>query len=174
MENDALTGLESTDVFRRRLAAEIARAERYGRPLVLILLGLDNLEADGQASTETVLGEVGRRITSVIRIESVASRLDGGQLAVLVPECDAEGGYLAAERIRVAVGDAPINAHSRVTLSAGVATLEPADREEDLIEAADAALYAAKRLGGDSSVLYTSGLESQRPHRRRQAEAGAA
>jgi diguanylate cyclase (GGDEF)-like protein len=176
---DTMTGLHNQRAFRQRLAAEIMRSERYDRRLTLILLDLDDFravnEAEGHLAGDVVLTEVARRLKAAIRLDALAARLDGDEFAVLVPECDAEGGYQAAERIRAAVAASPVSPESQVTLSAGVATLEPADLKEDIIQAAEAALYAAKRLGGDSSVLYTPGLENQRGlTRNRPAQTGAA
>lgn len=176
---DALTGLHTQRAFRQRLAAEIVRSERYDRPLSLILLDLDDFkamnEAAGHLAGDVVLTEVARRLKAAIRLDALAARLDGDRFAVLVPECDADGGYQAAERIRAAVAASPVSPDGQVTLSAGAAVLEPADVEEDIIQAAEAALYAAKRLGGDSSVLYTPGLENQRGlTRKRAARTGAA
>jgi diguanylate cyclase (GGDEF)-like protein len=176
---DTMTGLHNQRAFRQRLAAEIVRSERYDRPLTLILLDLDDFrainEAEGHLAGDVVLTEVARRLKAAIRLDALAARLDGDEFAVLVPECDAEGGYQAAERIRAAVAASPVSPESQVTLSAGVATLEPADLKEDIIQAAEAALYAAKRLGGDSSVRYTPGLENQRGlTRNRPAQTGAA
>jgi diguanylate cyclase (GGDEF)-like protein len=176
---DTMTGLHNQRAFGQRLAAEIVRSERYDRPLTLILLDLDDFravnDAEGHLVGDVVLTEVARRLKSAIRLDALAARLDGDQFAVLVPECDAEGGYQAAERIRAAVAASPVSPESQVTLSAGVATLEPADLKEDIIQAAGAALHAAKRLGGDSSVLYTSGMENQRGLTpKRPAQSGAA
>jgi diguanylate cyclase (GGDEF)-like protein len=176
---DTMTGLHNQRAFRQRLVAEIVRSERYDRPLTLILLDLDDFKAvnetEGHLAGDVVLTEVARRLKATIRLDALAARLDGDEFAVLVPECDTEGGYQAAERIRAAVAASPVSPESQVTLSAGVATLEPADLKEDVIQAAEAALYAAKRLGGDSSVLYTPGLENQRGlTRHRPAQTGAA
>jgi diguanylate cyclase (GGDEF)-like protein len=176
---DTRTGLHNQRAFRQRLAAEIVRSERYDRPLTVILLDLDDFkavnDAEGHLVGDVVLTEVARRLKAAIRLDALAARLDGDEFAVLVPECDAAGGYQAAERIRAAVAASPVSPESQITLSAGVATLEPADLKEDIIQAAEAALYAAKRLGGDSSVLYTPGLENQRGlTRNHPAQTGAA
>jgi diguanylate cyclase (GGDEF)-like protein len=176
---DTMTGLHNQRAFGQRLAAEIVRSERYDRPLTLILLDLDDFralnDAEGHLAGDVVLTEVARRLKSAIRLDALGARLDGDEFAVLVPECDAEGGYQAAERIRAAVAASPVSPESQVTLSAGVATLEPADLKEDILQAAEAALHTAKRLGGDSSMLYTPGMENQRGlTRNRPAQTGAA
>jgi diguanylate cyclase (GGDEF)-like protein len=175
---DTMTGLHNQRAFGQRLAAEILRSERYDRPLTLILLDLDDFralnDAEGHLTGDVVLTEVARRLKAAIRLDALAARLDGDEFAVLVPECDADGGYQAAERIRAAVAASPVSPESQVTLSAGIATLEPADLKEDIVQAAGAALHAAKRLGGDSSVLYTPGMENQRGlTRNRPAQTGA-
>jgi diguanylate cyclase (GGDEF)-like protein len=159
---DPLTGLVNQRAFRRRLGDEIERSERYGRPLALILLDLDEFkavnDAYGHLVGDDVLAEVGRRIVAAVRADAMVARMGGDELVVLLPECDGDGGYLAADRVREAVAAEPISAGISLTLSAGVATLEPDGDLESLLRDADAALYAAKRLGGNSTVRFTGGL----------------
>jgi diguanylate cyclase (GGDEF)-like protein len=160
---DSLTGLFNQRAFKRRLADEIARSERYQHPLALILIDLDAFkainDAEGHLTGDLVLKEVARRVKAAVRLDALVARLGGDELAVLVPECDAEGGYLAAERVRHAVSSMPIGTRSQVTISAGIAALAPGGSYEDIIKATDAALYAAKRLGGNGSVQFTADLE---------------
>ncbi len=164
---DPLTGLANQRGFTRRLADEVRRARRYGRPLALVVLDLDGFkainDAGGHAAGDRVLGGVARRITASVREDALAARLGGDELAVLLPESDGTGAYAVAERIRAAVATAPLDgAGLAVTISAGVADLEHCDEGEDLVAPADAALYEAKRLGGNTVVRSSPRLASER------------
>jgi diguanylate cyclase (GGDEF)-like protein len=167
---DPLTGLANQRAFRRELAEEMSRARRHHRPLALILLDLDQFknvnDAEGEAGGDIALTEVATRIRGALRLEAHVARIGGDELAVVLPECDSQGGYVTAERVRAAVSVAETRGGNRVTVSAGVAALEHADAAaptamgtaDDLISAADAALYAAKRIGGDTTVKFTPKL----------------
>ena len=163
---DALTGLHNQRAFRRRLSDEISRAERYGRPLSLVLIDLDAFKAindvDGHLTGDMVLAEVARRILAAVRIEGLVARLGGDEMAILLPECDAAGAYSVAERVREAVSAAPIGTRDRVTISTGIAERRPDGREEDMISHADAALYCAKRMGGDQGAVFSPQIAADR------------
>ncbi len=93
---DPLTGLANQRAFRRELAEEMSRARRHHRPLALILLDLDQFkninDAEGQAGGDIVLAEVATRIRGALRLEAHVARIGGDELAVVLPECDANGG----------------------------------------------------------------------------------
>ena len=158
-ERDSLTGLAN----RRRLLAvgqeEQRRARRFAHPLAALMLDLDRFklvnDRHGHGAGDDVLREVGRRILATVRETDLPARYGGEEFAVLLPETDLETAREAAERIRLAVADAPIATRRgplSVTLSAGVAVLGPEDRDlAALFDAADAALYAAK-TGGRNRV----------------------
>jgi diguanylate cyclase (GGDEF)-like protein len=156
---DALTGLHNQRAFRRRLSDEISRAGRYERPLSLVLIDLDAFKAindvDGHLTGDLVLAEVARRILAAVRVEGLVARLGGDEMAILLPECDAASAYSVAERVREAVSAAPIGTRDRVTISTGIAERGPDGREEDMISQADAALYSAKRMGGDQGAVFS-------------------
>jgi diguanylate cyclase (GGDEF)-like protein len=158
-ERDTLTGLPN----RRRLLevgqAEERRARRYGHPLAAVMIDLDHFKAVndqlGHGAGDGVLREVAHRIKATLRATDLAARYGGEEFAVLLPETALETALDAAERIRLAVSEAPIETRHgpvTVTLSAGVAVLDEYPRElKHLFEAADAALYAAK-AGGRNRV----------------------
>jgi diguanylate cyclase (GGDEF)-like protein len=171
---DPLTGLANQRAFHRELAEEMSRARRHRRPLALILLDLDQFKAvneiEGRLGGDRALTEVAARIRGALRLEAHVARLGGDEFAVLLPECDSNGGFVTAERVRNAVRATETAAGSRVTVCAGVAALEPSEGAlaftggtEDLIRAADAALYAAKRMGGDTAVRFTPKLDDTVP-----------
>jgi diguanylate cyclase (GGDEF)-like protein len=174
-QRDPLTGLANQRAFHRELAEEMSRARRHGRPLALILIDLDNFKAvnhtEGEAGGDRALVEVATRIQDALRLEAHVARLGGDELAVLLPECDSNGGYAVAERLRNAVRAEETAAGNRVTASAGVAALEPSGESgisatgttEDLIQAADSALWSAKRIGGDTTVRFTPKVSQNAP-----------
>ena len=154
-ERDALTGLPN----RRRLFEvgqdEYRRARRYLHPLAAVMIDVDHFKAVndrlGHGAGDDVLREVARRLQATLRATDLAARYGGEEFAVLLPETTLETAREAAERIRLAVGEAPIKTRrgpANVTLSAGVAVLDEQMQElKALLEAADAALYAAKGAG---------------------------
>ena len=154
-ERDALTGLPN----RRRLFEvgqdEYRRARRYGHPLAAVMIDLDHFKAVndhlGHGAGDDVLREVARLVQSTLRTTDLAARYGGEEFAMLLPETTLETAREAAERIRRTVGEAVIKTRRgpvKVTLSAGVAVLdEHTQALKPLLEAADAALYAAKGAG---------------------------
>lgn len=185
---DPVTGLANQRAFQRELAEEMSRARRHHRPLALILLDLDQFkkvnDTEGQLGGDRALAEIAKRIRGALRLEAHVARVGGDELAVVLPECDANGGFVTAERVREAIGAEETAAGNRVTASAGVAALEPTSDgsmtffggTEDLLRAADSALYAAKRVGGDTTIRFTPRLETVpvNPESRRAPRADAA
>jgi diguanylate cyclase (GGDEF)-like protein len=175
-ERDALTGLAN----RRRLFAvgdqEQRRARRFGRPLAAVILDLDRFkpvnDRHGHGAGDDVLREVGRRISATVRETDLPARYGGEEFAVILPETDLETAREVAERIRLAVTEAPVATRRgplAVTLSGGVALLDAGTADlPALLDAADAALYAAKAAGRNRvSVAPAKG-----PHEPPPAEAG--
>ena len=167
---DALTGLHNQRAFHRRLSDEVQRSRRYGHPLALVLMDLDGFKSIndrlGHPTGDLALTEVGRRIRTAIRVDAMVARLGGDELAMLLPECGGDEAYLVAERVREAVCASPVVGSERLTISAGIATHgddqdNDSNRDDDeraMIAAADAALYAAKRMSGNTCVRHTPGL----------------
>jgi diguanylate cyclase (GGDEF)-like protein len=160
---DELTGLFNHRHFQEVMTAEVERARRYGDDLALIMLDLDNFkdvnDAHGHMQGDLVLREIGRVLRDTVRDVDEAARYGGEEMAVILPQTDLEGAFRFAERVRVRIeqlalprvdGDGTV----RITASLGVAALSggrSADRD-DLVAAADAALYRAKRSGKNRTV----------------------
>jgi diguanylate cyclase (GGDEF)-like protein len=152
---DSLTGLANRWRFDEELALEWRRAERVGDSLALILADLDNFKSVNDGYGHPVGDEVLRRIAEIlagnIRHVDLAARYGGEEFAVIVPEADLEGGIKLAERLRAALEehelDFPGGERKAVTASFGVAVKGDLARPEDLIAAADEALYESKRAG---------------------------
>jgi diguanylate cyclase (GGDEF)-like protein len=158
---DALTSLHNRRYFHETLAREVARAQRYGRRLALIVFDLDDFKAIndrvGHLAGDAVLAEAAERLLSVVRSADIACRVGGDEFAVVLPESNVEEAELLAGRIARAINARPITAAGTVELSAGVAELRSADRPTDLFERADEALYRAKELGKAQTHVAANG-----------------
>jgi diguanylate cyclase (GGDEF)-like protein len=167
---DGLTGLLNHRAFYERLRHEVARARRYGFPLSLVMLDLDNFkqvnDRHGHPGGDQVLREVGAILRGQLRADlDIAARYGGEEFAVILPhtgssadESLADGGRAVGERIREAVAVHPVQVEGielRLTASVGLATLPAHAVEADsLVSCADEALYQAKRAGKDRVEVY--------------------
>jgi diguanylate cyclase (GGDEF)-like protein len=158
---DALTSLHNRRYFHETLAREVARAQRYGRRLSLIVFDLDDFKSIndrvGHLAGDAVLAEAAQRLLSVMRSADIACRVGGDEFAVVLPESNVEEAELLAGRIARAINARPITTAGTVELSAGVAELRSADRPTDLFERADEALYRAKELGKAQTHVAANG-----------------
>lgn len=146
-EHDPLTGLNNRRGFERLARRELARAQRSAHPLSLAYFDVDDLkginDARGHAEGDRVLQLLGAALADA-REYDVAARLGGDELVLLMPDTDPEGARRAVERVRACFGDAA----QEVTFTSGLVTFEapPSDLEQ-LLLAADTAMYEAKREG---------------------------
>jgi diguanylate cyclase (GGDEF)-like protein len=160
---DSLTGVWNRRYLELTLNEETQRGQRFGRPYSVLMLDLDRFkrvnDRHGHRKGDAVLVEMCQRIGSSIRshIDTLA-RFGGEEFVVVLPETGREGAMAAAEKIRQLVrserfGDG--KEAVKVSISVGVATF-PVDggHPEDLIRAADRALYEAKRAGRDRVVAH--------------------
>jgi diguanylate cyclase (GGDEF)-like protein len=159
---DELTGLFNRRRFQEAMATEVERSKRFGQPVGLVLLDLDDFktvnDTYGHQQGDLVLREVARVLRETSREIDEPARYGGEELAVVLPGTDLEGAYNLAERVRAGIeglvlplldGDGSL----RVTASFGVATLPgSADDMRGLVAAADEALYRAKRAGKNRTV----------------------
>lgn len=158
---DELTGLFNRREFFRRLNdEEIQRAHRYGGPLSLLILDLDNLKVindeHGHLAGYQALNDVARSVDGQVRQGDFVARYGGDEFVVMAPEADADEAVTIAERIRCSVAGSPIWLDSgeyvnmSVSIGIGIATFpEDAGTADDLMLAADTALYRAKAAGRD-------------------------
>ena len=157
---DGLTALANRRHFEEQLAAELARVERFGGRLAILLADLDNFkevnDRFGHPVGDSVLREVARTLEAEIRDVDLAARWGGEEFVLLLPGTDVAGGALVAERVRAALEDRPLVAVDRgpisVTASFGVAASEGVASADELLQAADAALYQAKGAGKNRVV----------------------
>ena len=156
---DPKTGLFNYRHFTARLEEELTRAQRFGRPVSLLLADLDLLreinEAHGHLGGDAVLAGVADVFREELRPYDVPARFGGEEFAILLPEASSESAREIAERIRAAIARRGYVARAtadpiRATISIGLATFpEHASDPEELVRRADAALYEAKRVGRD-------------------------
>jgi diguanylate cyclase (GGDEF)-like protein len=152
---DGLTGLANRRAATDALHAEAARAERLETPLSLVLADLDEFkevnDAYGHAVGDAVLRAFADVLRETVRESDVAGRWGGEEFLLLLPGADLEGAVQLAERVRVALAarDIPGAPGLRVTASFGVAEYAGESNSEQLVVAADGALYRAKRSGKD-------------------------
>ncbi|THV41131.1 diguanylate cyclase [Glycomyces buryatensis] len=156
---DPLTGLWNYRFMQTSLRREAERSRRYQRPSALLAIDLDRFkkvnDTYGHPVGDQVLIELARRITGQIREVDLAFRHGGEEFMVLLPETDAAGAEVVAERLGRAVSSRPFKVNDsvgglelRVTVSLGIAVLgEHADTATGIVAAADEALYAAKAAG---------------------------
>ncbi len=160
---DALTGVCARRRFQKRLDDELRRSARFGRPVSLVLLDIDHFkginDTYGHQVGDAVLKEVSRVLQENLREKiDLVGRLGGDEFGLLLPETDARGARVVAERLLERVRQVVVWCQGRavkVTLSMGVATCsEEARTQAVLVERADEALYGAKRQGRDGVVCW--------------------
>jgi two-component system, cell cycle response regulator len=174
---EPLTGLYNRRHFQERFAAEVAVAHRHGRPLSLLMIDVDHFkrvnDKHGHLAGDEVLKTVARALQQGIRIEDILARFGGEEFVVLAREAELEEALSVAERLRQLVEVAQTRWDSNgesvpvgitVTVSIGVAQLGEEETERDLFEAADQAVYRAKKNGRNRVV--TAAARTPKPRRR--------
>lgn len=169
---DVLTGWHNRRYLQVRLREELARARRGRSTLACLLFDLDRFKSVndryGHLAGDDVLRETARRVAAEVRSSDVAARFGGEEFALLLPDTTAEAAEQMAERIREAVRRTPVRVGDgdalTVTISVGVATIEPGGRDGDprelgelLLQRADVALYSAKERGRDRVEMADAG-----------------
>jgi diguanylate cyclase (GGDEF)-like protein len=152
---DPLTGLANRRVAEGALETELARADRFDEPLAVLMADLDDFKTIndrwGHPFGDEVLREFAAALMESIREIDLSGRWGGEEFAVVLPGTDVEGGVALAERIRTSLRDrvitAPDGERVEVTASFGVAAYPEIQKKDDLVAAADVALYEAKRAG---------------------------
>jgi diguanylate cyclase (GGDEF)-like protein len=158
-ERDPLTGLFNHRGIHKRLAGESLRAQQNDSQLSLVMMDLDDFkllnDTYGHPAGDSVLRQVSDGIRTVLRHADLAGRVGGDEILLVLPNTGAEGALQLSERLRDTLMARPYvtaGGHSiPVHLSLGVATF-PGDAQSlgQLIETADANLYASKQRGGNT------------------------
>jgi diguanylate cyclase (GGDEF)-like protein len=154
---DQLTGLHNRRYFDDHGRRAVDVAQRSGRPLSLAIVDTDRFKSVndrfGHPAGDEILKDVARVLRESARKSDLVARIGGEEYAILMPETDAAGALVVAERMRAALEDSkhptvPELKDEKITASFGVATLgEGRERLEDLTAGADAALYVSKTTG---------------------------
>jgi diguanylate cyclase (GGDEF)-like protein len=155
---DALTGMPNRRAFEEALSRDLARAERHGGAVTLILVDADHFkkvnDTFGHQGGDSVLKALADVLKESTRTSDIAARVGGEEFALILPQTDADNALVVAERVRVKFAVRKITLAdgrtAKATVSLGMATATaPGCRGLDkaLYEAADRALYAAKAAG---------------------------
>jgi len=162
---DEVTGLYNRRFFSIRLEEELQRHRRFNHPVSVVLLDLDGFKAVndelGHAVGDDTLREVAQILVKHSRGINVVARYGGDEFVVLLVETSKAGARLYADRIRQVISSYPFAHGKRITASFGIASLpdDEAATAEELVRAADEALYGAKRSGKNQVATVDS------PHR---------
>jgi diguanylate cyclase (GGDEF)-like protein len=157
-DRDYLTGLANRRLFRKALGQEVERWRRYQIPCALLLLDIDHMkkvnDTYGHPAGDRVIRFVASALAELSRDNDTTARLGGEEFALLLAGVGSERAVNAAERVRLAVSEHPLEEVGRVTVSVGVAACPANARaERELFAASDAALYRAKDEGRNLTVL---------------------
>jgi diguanylate cyclase (GGDEF)-like protein len=147
---DQLTGLYNRRSGEQRLAQEISRAQRHGRPLTVLLMDLDGLkqvnDRHGHAAGDTVLKGFADRLQRAIRGSDLAVRLGGDEFMALLPECRSEEVRHVLARLEGLEFEFD-DQKMRLQYSRGWTDYAPGETPQELLKRADGALYENKRAG---------------------------
>jgi diguanylate cyclase (GGDEF)-like protein len=162
---DYLTGLRTRGYFEQQLELEFKRAERKQQKFALLMIDIDHFKVLNDTHGHHVGDQMLRDVTSILmkdmrEVDTVA-RYGGEEFVIILPETTETGAVFVAQRLRRAVDQAKFFAGSphsvqHLTISIGVALYDiDAQFKRDLIEFADAALYAAKHAGRNRVICYS-------------------
>jgi diguanylate cyclase len=170
--HDELTGVVNRVLLIDRIDHALTRASRHGESLAVLYLDLDGFkrinDTLGHQAGDALLVEVARRITAVVRPADTVGRLGGDEFVVLCENINIDEAARVAERL-ISTVESPLGTNDavvRITTSIGIAFSTVGDTGDDLISSADAAMYAAKRDGGDRYEVYDETLRGALTRRR--------
>ena len=166
---DGLTRLFIHRYFQARLEEEIMRAKRYHTTISLILFDIDHFkkfnDTYGHQQGDIVLVDVAKLIKQTVRdTVDIPARYGGEEFTIILPETDAKGAQLVAERLRKTIETFPFPGQDKqlnVTISVGIATFpDHASSRGVLIKKADIALYACKEAGRNCTLIFNDRMSS--------------
>jgi diguanylate cyclase (GGDEF)-like protein len=150
--HDPMSGAYRRDAFLELVEREIALARRHGTPVSLLMMDLDDFKAindtHGHLVGDRVIADFAARVTQFLRAQDVLGRYGGEEFVVLLPQTGIDAGLEIADRIRRRIAEPTTNDVPPYTVSIGIAGLDVDNPTMlALLDAADKALYAAKRAG---------------------------
>jgi diguanylate cyclase (GGDEF)-like protein len=169
---DYLTGLKTRGYFEQQLDLEFKRSERRRQKFALLMIDIDHFknlnDTFGHHTGDQVLRDVASILMKDMREVDTVARYGGEEFVMILPETTETGATYVAQRLRRAVEQAKFFAGSpqsiqHLTISIGIAVFDTdAQFKRDLIEFADAALYAAKGAGRNRLVCYSELARSEK------------
>ena len=163
---DPLTRLGNHRAFQEELDRQVEAAQRYGVPVSLAILDLDEFKAindsRGHAGGDRALARFGDLVAHSVRRVDRSFRIGGDEFAILLPHTDAEAAKVVMRRLLANALQPPLrdDGDTSLSFSAGISALpEPATTRAQLYSQADAALYSAKRAGRTDVVLFDATTE---------------
>jgi two-component system cell cycle response regulator len=178
---DGLTGLYNYRYLHTRLSEEFKRAERYREPLACVMLDIDHFkrinDRYGHDAGDVLLQQTSERLRQAVREIDVVARYGGEEFLLVLPSTNFSGALSVADRVWRSMGGEPFQLPrgvERVSVSVGVAVFPSRDikSKDQLIKAADRALYQAKDDGRDRICVYQHQGYIYRPESTRPASSG--
>jgi diguanylate cyclase (GGDEF)-like protein len=164
---DSITGLYNAEAFDEMLDKEVERARRSGNRLGVVIAEIEDFPAGTPGSMpaeqQRVLSAVGELFRTGPRQIDIASRLEGGRFALLLPYTDEHGSYLLAERLRARAEVLAGTGEGRVRMSFGVASFPRQGASAQVVrQAAESAMQEAIDNGGDRVMMFQRSASSAR------------
>jgi len=166
---DGLSLLYNQTYFFERLKQEIQQSKRYKYQLSVIILDVDDFkkynDANGHIYGSKALKQIGSIMKAMFRSSDILARYGGDEFVVMLPHTDKVGAFLAADRLREIVeqesfGGEESLPRGKITISLGVTSFPDfGDSVEEVLGYADKALYHAKKMGRNRTILYSEEIE---------------
>jgi diguanylate cyclase (GGDEF)-like protein len=156
---DSLTGAVNARFFSELMQLEIARSQRYGHPLTLAFVDVDNFKAVndrfGHSVGDKVLYSIVTHVRGHLRKTDVIARLGGDEFAFLLPETDQTGARVTFSKIQIGLLDEMRRNNWPVTFSIGVVTcISTPQTSDELVKQADDLMYSVKN-NGKNGIIYS-------------------